>query len=105
MSRSCMPGTAGIIDIVFGCIATGTAIFFGIAAVRIWCSDETGVRMFMTLFVVCAVFGIIPLIGGICALKKQLWLMALIGSVFAISLLGAGAVSTVLIAMSKNEFK
>ncbi|MDD5082106.1 MAG: hypothetical protein PHU08_01905 [Dehalococcoidales bacterium] len=93
------------INNIFGAIIIGLAVFFDIAAARIWGNDETWVRMFMTFTVICAIFGIPALVGGICALIKQKWILALLGSIFAIPLLGAGIISLVFVAMSKNEFK
>ena len=50
--------------------------------------------------------GALPLIGGIYAVQRKNWRLALTGSIVAIlSALPLGITSTVLIALAKDEFE
>ena len=63
-----------------------------------------------TILVIGLVFlvivGILPIIGGIYALQRKKWVLALVGSIVAI--LGSsvmGILATIFVAMSKDEFE
>ena len=56
--------------------------------------------------VLLAIFSALPLIGGIYAVQRKNWGLALAGSIVAIlSSTPLGIVSTVLVALAKNEFE
>ena len=119
IKRTWMPTVTGILDIISG--ATGLIAVFGlIIAVLI-----TGglfipgteyipgfVPSLLTgIAVLIAIFSILSLVGGIYALQRKKWGLALTGSIAAIfaslPLLGGlpvGITATILAAISKNEF-
>ncbi len=103
--RTWMPTTAGILSIIAGTIALVIGVlvatvggvigaFFGI----IWPS------VFGAPLIVA---GIIAITGGICALQRKIWGLALIGSICA--LLGPwfilGVLATIFVSLGKGEFE
>jgi len=70
----------------------------------IWLSGMVhGVLIIMAILL--AVLSSLPLIGGVYAIQRKTWSLALTGSVVAIlSIPPLGIVATVLVSLSKNEF-
>ena len=106
-----MPLTAGILTIISAAIklltALGIIIGFSVYTTRpqfsIGISETTILIGIMIPFLV---LGIVALIGGICAIRRKMWGMALAGSIAAFlptSILGVLAI--IFVAISKNEFK
>jgi hypothetical protein len=114
------PTVAGILNIIngvggiFGCFFL---LFFGLIMVNAasWggfteqdietLSIGLSATVFVVLAICSAVLGILSLIGGIFALKRKLWGLALAGSIASIissSILGILAI--IFLAMSKDEF-
>ena len=89
MKRTWKPTVAGIINLVVASIAIGYLIAAAIGYGS-WYSFA-----FLPLCVP-------PLAGGICALRRKVWWLALVGSFFG--LFPVGLVSIILIALSKEEF-
>ncbi len=58
------------------------------------------------LAVLLIVFGVVAIAGGICALRRRAWGLALAGSICAIFSVGGllGVAATVLVALSRGEF-
>ncbi len=56
--------------------------------------------------VLLIVFGVVAIAGGICALRRRVWGLALAGSICAIFSVGGllGVAATVLVALSHGEF-
>lgn len=97
---------AGILDIVCG----GLVLFFAIIITIVFivtAGDEEGPPGFFGLFpMAMAVVGALSLVGGICALRRRNWPMALTGAIAAVlpsSLIGVAAL--VLTVMAKDEFE
>jgi hypothetical protein len=121
METTWKPVVAGILDIVLGILnLLGMFVFIGLlvafgggvlTVVRIveliplWLSGMVqGVLIIVAILL--AVSSALPLIGGIYALQRKSWGLALAGSIVAIlSLAPLGIVSTVLISLSKDEFQ
>ena len=121
METTWKPVTAGIINITVGIfnvlgmfvvIMLIAAIGGGILAIGriaelipVWLSGL--VQGFMIIIaLIIGILGALPLIGGIYAVQRKNWPMALTGSIVAtLSLLPAGIASTVLVAMAKDEFQ
>ncbi len=121
METTWKPVAAGVLDIVLGIlnlfgmfVVIGLLVAFGggvLTVVRVaellplWLSGMVqGVLIVMAILL--AVSSALPLIGGIYAVQRKSWGLALAGSIVAIlSLAPAGIVSTVLIALSRNEFE
>lgn len=64
--------------------------------------------MISALGVILIVLGVIVLLGGICALRRQAWGFALAGAIISLPLLPAGTVlgilSIIFLSKSKGEF-
>ncbi len=120
MEATWKPIVAGILNIITGVInlfgmfvVIGLLTAFGggiLSIIRIadmmpiWLSGMVhGVLIIMAILL--AVLSSLPLIGGIYAIQRKAWSLALTGSVVAIlSIPPLGIVSTVLVSLSKNEF-
>ena len=74
-----------------------------------------GGEMFQTIIVVCGaifiVLGIIELLGGIMALRRKMWALALVGSILGLFTFGFYGISSILslvaliiLAISRKEF-
>jgi len=116
MEKTWMPTVAGILDIV-----AGTVSFIGLIFVLVGISvlaytrgidpligiPETLILSIAVIFAIFAVIAdILAIVGGIYALQKKKWGLALAGSIaafFASILLGTAAI--VFTVMSKNEFE
>jgi hypothetical protein len=121
METTWKPVTAGIINITVGIlnvlgmfvvIMLIAAIGGGLLAIGriaelipIWMSGVVQGLMIIIALII-GILGVLPLIGGIYAVQRKNWRLALTGSIVAIlSLLPAGITSTVLIVLAKDEFE
>ena len=120
MEATWKPIVAGILNIITGVInlfgmfvVIGLLTAFGggiLSIIRIadmmpiWLSGMVhGVLIIMAILL--AVLSSLPLIGGVYAIQRKAWSLALTGSVVAIlSIPPLGIVSTVLVSLSKSEF-
>ena len=120
MEATWKPIVAGILNIITGVInlfgmfvVIGLLTAFGggiLSIVRIadmmpiWLSGMVhGVLIIMAILL--AVLSSLPLIGGVYAIQRKTWSLALTGSVVAIlSIPPLGIVATVLVSLSKSEF-
>ena len=120
MEETWKPIVAGILDVIIGVInlfgmfvVIGLLAAFGgglLSVVRIaemmpiWLSGMVhGFLIIMAILL--AVLSSLPLIGGIYALQRKAWSLALVGSAVAIiSAPPVGILSTVLVSLSRNEF-
>ncbi len=89
MKRTWKPTVAGIIDVTVGLLGIGFLI-----VASIWYKS--------VLPLVLLPFSIPPLVGGVCALRRRVWWLTLVGSILVFPI---GIVSLILIALSKEEFK
>ena len=121
MEKTWKPIVAGILAIISG--AVGAIAVFGLTIAIIVTSGvayipgtedvPTFVPSLLTgIAVPLAIFSILSLVGGIYAVQRKLWGLALAGSISAIfasiPLLGGlpvGITATILTALSKNEFE
>ena len=104
MEKTWKPVAAGILAIIAGALQ----VIFGaicVAGIGFW----GGMVGMGWLSVICApliVFGIIAIVGGIYALKRRIWGLALAGSIFA--LIGPwfilGILAIIFVALGKGEF-
>jgi hypothetical protein len=107
--KTWMPMTAGILDIVagsFGLIASLIFVFMG--GVMRFVPDVPRFLgpIFMGLAGPFAIVAILAIVGGIYALKRKIWGLALAGSIAAF--FGSwplGVAAIVFTALSKNEFE
>jgi len=103
-----MPLTAGILDLVAGvpALIIGILVAAGLGAIG-WLSGIAGVGVIMAAIgVPLIIFAIIAIVGGVFALRKRIWGLALAGSIFALFcawILGIPAI--VFTVMGKKHFK
>ncbi len=97
---------AGILDIVAGGFSLFSLVFVAIVLL-VMVADDEGVPGFLLLIPLgLAVMSVLAIVGGIFALRRKSWAMALTGAIAATltsSLLGVAAL--VLTVMSRDEFE
>jgi hypothetical protein len=104
-----MPTTAGILDIIAGsCGIIASLVFVFVGGILRFVPDVPTFLfpIFTALAVPIAAIGILAIVGGIYALRRKIWGLALAGSIAAFFpswILGLTAI--VLTALSKDEFK
>ena len=91
-------------DIIDGC--SSVLVVLGLIVAIVYVSDEPGtLAILVPIAVLFAVKAILAIVGGICALQKKNWGMAIIGAIAAslpFSLLGIAAL--ILTAISRDQF-
>ena len=108
MKRTALPTIAGVINISIGAInllgVLGVGIAIAIISSQIF-RDTTALIVLWIVFVVLLVFCIPSIVGGIYALQRKDWGLALIGSIASfITWNFIGLIPVILIALSKDEF-
>ncbi|MFC1942121.1 hypothetical protein ACFLWU_02770 [Chloroflexota bacterium] len=121
MKTTWKPLVAGILNIIVGVLnvmilfavimllvaAGGAVLAFGRIAdlIPIWMSGILQGVMIIVAFAI-GIFGALPLIGGVNAVQRKNWALALAGSIVAILyIFPFGIVSTILLVSSREEFK
>ncbi len=121
MKTTWKPLVAGILDIMIGVLnVIGMfAIIMFIAAVGggllamgrmaeiipIWMSD-IGQGIVVIIAIAAGILGVLPLLGGIQAVQRKSWHLALLGSIVAIlTLAPLGITATILVLLSDDEFE
>ena len=103
--RTAMPIAAGILSIIAGFLGFFLGIFLATIMEATWWEEGAfGFGLFFGVPII--IFGIIAIVGGVYALRRRIWGLALAGSICAF--LGAwflGIPAIILIALSKKEFK
>lgn len=101
MRRTGKLTAAGTLDIVAGFLLgislLGVPLGYGVKAVL----EDYFLMSFMAIL---GTFAILAVAGGICALRRRLWVLALTGSIFAVFGYGLGIPAIILVSLSKNEF-
>jgi hypothetical protein len=118
MEKTWMPKVAGILDIVAGAFGLFIILIWGLwfAAFFIFIPsgrpdfDGFPMSLMAIIFIPMGIFmlaaGILAIVGGIYALRRKTWGLALAGSIaafFGSSPLGVAAI--IFTALSKNEFE
>ena len=102
-----LPVVAGVLILVsvgFRALALLAALVFGLF-ILIWPSGGGLIALGAVAFIVCVALLVLAVVGGIYALQRRNWGLALTGAIIAtlpFSLLGVAAI--VLLALSKEEF-
>lgn len=121
MEMTWKPIVAGILNIIVGTVNLLGMLFIVVILVAIgsgilalsgvmnlmpmWLSGIAQ-GLLLIIAILLAVFSAIPLVGGIYAVQRKNWGLALAGSIVAIlSSIPIGVASTVLVALAKNEFE
>jgi len=110
-----MPMIAGLLLIVSAIIAIAFWAYVAFVASALVGILPVGGEMFQTIIVVCGaifiVLGIIELLGGIMALRRKMWALALVGSILGLFTFGFYGISSILslvaliiLAISRKEF-
>ena len=103
MEKTWKPKVAGIILITIGVGIPLLALIVTFPVYGLFYPSDQ--YLFTTGPVIILAVWVFPLIGGIFALRKRKWGLALAGSIVSIVVLfPLGVASTVLIALSKDEF-
>jgi hypothetical protein len=118
MEKTWMPKVAGILDIVAGSFGVFLSLMMALwfAAFSFFSRSDTAefhdfpMTFMAIVFIPMAVFmlaaSILAIIGGVCALKRKMWRLALAGSIagfFGSQPLGVAAI--IFTALSKSEFE
>ena len=99
---------AGVLDIIDGSLKLLGGVGLTIVIIGIMVGDEEGdaLAILLAITIPLAVLGILAIAGGISALQRKSWGLALAGAIAAalpFSLLGIAAL--ILTALSRKEFK
>jgi hypothetical protein len=97
---------AGIIDIAAGGISLVSVLFMAIF-LFVMAGGEEGMPFFVVLFPLAMLIpSVLAIVGGIFALRRRSWVMALIGSIgLIVTSSVAGIAALVLTVMAKDEFE
>jgi hypothetical protein len=115
MNTKWMPCAAGILNIISGALsliaslaaAWIIAVFFSPSYDSLSGQEFSAVVIWIVFILPLLIFSLLALIGGIFALRKKVWGLALAGSIASILLgwaFALGVTSVIFIALSKNEF-
>lgn len=105
MERTWKPTTAGILSIIGGAIA----VMFGlaVAVAGAFAGGFMGMGWLSAIGTPSIVLGAVAIVGGVYALKRRIWGLALAGAICALfgpwGILGLLAI--IFVAMGKNEFE
>ena len=104
-SRSWMPPTAGVLSVASGGLGILTGLLVGTVLAAI--GSIIGAPHAGVLAVPMMVFGLLAIVGGVFAIQKKVWGLALVGSISALmwpyTLLGI--LSIIFVSLGKREFK
>jgi hypothetical protein len=115
MIRTWMPTVGGILSIVIGSInlilsvliIIGLAAFFASSYYPNYSGSGVSATLGALIFLPIFIISVVSIIGGIFALRRRLWGLALAGAICAILPLWSlifGVIAVVFIALSKHEF-
>ena len=108
MKRTALPIIAGVMNITIGSINLLGVIGVGIAIAVVWSQvgvDSTALTVLWIVFAVLLIFSLPSLVGGIYAVQRKNWVIALIGSVASFLTWGIiGLIPLILVILSKDEF-
>ena len=105
MEKTWKPTVAGVLAIIAGALQVIFGMVFAIG-VGVG-AGMIGMGWLSAIFIPLIIFGIIAIVGGIYALKRNIWGLALAGSICA--LIGPwfilGLLAIIFVALGKGEFK
>jgi hypothetical protein len=101
--KSWKPITSGVLSIIAGMIGIGGGGL--VVLMGDFVSDSGGILGFEPLGVPTIILGVVALIGGIFALRRRVWVMAVIGAIFAIPCMPVlGTLAIIFVALANEEF-
>lgn len=103
-NRSWMPVTAGILSIIAGAADLFIGLFVSTFLIAVSSGGALGLGAFG---VPLMIFGVLAIIGGIFAIQKRTWPLALIGAICALMwpLTVLGILAIIFVSIGKSEFK
>jgi hypothetical protein len=115
METKWMPGVAGILDIIAGVISLLGSLITALLVGVFFSSSYDGysgqqlpaVIIWVVIFLPFFVVSLLAILGGIFALRKKVWGLALAGSIASILTIWAwplGVASVIFISLSKAQF-
>jgi len=107
MEKTWKPTTAGILSIVAGVLNLIVGIALAATDVMLL-GPIIGLPVLGPLAAVLIVLGIVSLVGGIFAIQRRIWGMALAGAICALfppPVIILGILAIVFVALGKGEFK
>jgi hypothetical protein len=113
--QTMMPMIGGILLIVAGLIGIAFWAYVAFLGAAIGGMLPIGGGLFTTIILVCGaieiVFGILALLGGLMAIRRKMWALALVGSILGLFTFGFYGLSSILsfvaliiLAISRKEF-
>ena len=107
MERTWKPTTAGVLSIIAGAIQVIGGIVVGVIGGNVaGLASIPGLgQVFGAIAIPLIIIGVVAIVGGVYALKRRLWGLALAGSICA--LIGPwllGLLAIIFVAMGKKEF-
>jgi len=107
-----MPVTAGILSIVSGAsaiiggiiIATLFSVISGIGGPGLPSGEARIVAWLGVLGIPLIILGIVAIVGGVFAIRRKVWGMALAGAICSLTSLILGILSIIFVSISKKEF-
>jgi len=101
MDKTRMPRVAGFLDIISGAFGLIVAFF---SLMGLMYPDPDFQRIVLSISALSFIAGVLAIVGGIYALQRRKWGLALAGSIAALFPILLGIVSITFIARSKKEF-
>lgn len=110
MNRTWMPGAAGILCIIAGAVAVIPGWFLVASALSpttaAYPDAGYGVLIAILLGIPLSILGTVAIVGGIHALRRKSWGLALAGAICAlVGFVLPGIVAIVFVALGKGEFR
>jgi len=105
MEKTWKPTAAGICSILGGVINLIFGLMFTVLGGLAW--GAFGMGWLGAIGVPALICGIIGIVGGICALKRRTWWLAIVGAICAIIGPGfiLGILAIIFVIMGKSEFE
>jgi hypothetical protein len=105
MEKTWKPTVAGILTIIAGALQVIFGMVFAIGVG--FGAGFIGMGWLSVIFAPLIIFGIIAIVGGIYALQRKIWGLALAGAILAV--IGPwfilGILAIIFVALAKGEFK
>jgi len=103
MKQTWKPTTAGILSIISGALTVLTGLLLAVAGTAL--GGIFGMSgLFGAVGVIPVILGIVSIVGGIYALRRKSWGLALAGSICALSVWFLGIPAIVFVVIGKDEF-
>ena len=103
MLRAWKSKAAGVMSIIAGMIGIGGGAI--VSLMGDFVSESGGIFGFEPFGVPTIILGIVAVVGGIFALRRRVWWMAVIGAIFAIPCMPVlGTLAIILVALADQEF-